>query len=171
MPATEGNIKMSKLQKDIDGTLWFQPPPSKPSLVQEAPPLKEGSNLTAVWFTDASSHRENNEQKYRAVALEVATGERLIERGKSSAQVGELRALLLAAQHDASYIYTDSYAVFKGATEWICHWAANDWQVNRVPVWETNSWKQLLEIEERDLHIGWVKGHVCSNSIAAQFNQ
>lgn len=61
MPVTEGNIKMSNLQKDIDGTLWFQSPPSKPSPIQEAPPLKEGSNLTAVWFTDASSRWENNE--------------------------------------------------------------------------------------------------------------
>lgn len=162
---------MSKLKKDIDETLFFQSPPSKPSPIQEARLLKEGSNLTGVWFTDASSHQENNERKYKAVALEVATGERLIETGKGSAQVGELRAVLLAMQHGTSYIYTNSYAVFKGATEWIGHWAANDWQVNRVPVWETNSWKQLLEIEERDLHIGWVKGHVCSNSIAAQFNQ
>lgn len=43
--------------------------------------------------------------------------------------------------------------------------------MNRVPVWETDSWKQLLEIEQRDLHIGWVKGRDRSNSIAAQFNQ
>ena len=99
-------------------------------------------------------------------------GERVSETGKGSAQVGELRAVLLAAQHGADYIYTDSYAVFKGATEWVSHWAANDWQVNRVPVWQTDSWKQLLKIgEQRILHIGWVKGHDRSASIAAQFNQ
>ena len=49
---------------------------------------------------------------------------------------------------------------------------ANDWQVNRVPVWQNDSWKQLLKIgEQRILHIGWVKGHDRSTSIAAQFNQ
>lgn len=172
MPITEGNAKISKLQKDIDSTLLFQSPPNKPSPIQEAPPLKEDSNLTGVWFTDASSYRENGKWKYKAVALEVATGEKLVETGEGSAQVGELRAVLLAAQHGASHIYTDSYAVFKGATEWIGHWAVNDWQVNRVPVWQTDSWKQLLEIgKQRMLHVGWVKGHDQSNSITAQFNQ
>ncbi|GAB0208766.1 pol-like protein ENS-3 [Grus japonensis] len=172
MPITEGSIKVSKLQKDIDSTLLFQTPPSKPSPIQEAPPLKEGSDLKGVWFTDASSYRQNNEWNYKAVALEVATGEKLSETGKGSAQVGELRAVLLATRHGASHIYTDSYAVFKGATEWVGHWAVNDWQVNRVPVWQADSWKQLLEIgEQRLLHIGWVKGHDRSASIAAQFNQ
>lgn len=59
-----------------------------------------------MWFTDASSHRENNKWKYKAVALEVATGEKLIETGEGSAQVRELRAVLLAAEHGATHIYT-----------------------------------------------------------------
>lgn len=134
MLVNEGNIKVSKLQKDIDTSLLFQLTPSKPSLIQEAPPLKENSDLTRVWFTDSSSHRENNQRKYKAVALKVATGEKLIESGEGSAQTGELKAVLLAAQQGASHIYTDSYAVFNGATEWIGHWADNNWQVNRVPV-------------------------------------
>ncbi|GAB0208996.1 pol-like protein ENS-3 [Grus japonensis] len=79
MPITEGSIKVSKLQKDIDSTLLFQTPPSKPSPIQEALPLKEGSDLKGVWFTDASSYRQNNEWNYKAVALEVATGEKLSE--------------------------------------------------------------------------------------------
>lgn len=106
------------------------------------------------------------------MALEVATGQRLEETGKGSAQVGELRAVLLAAQHGASHIYTDSYAVYKGATEWIGHWAANSCQVDRVPVWQTDSWKQLLQIrEQRVLHIGWVKGHDHLATVTSQFNQ
>jgi len=121
MPVSEGSTKVSKLQKDIDSTLLFQPSPNKSSPIHEAPSLQEGSDLTGVWFTDASSHRENNKWKYKAVALEVATGERVSETGEGSAQVGELKAVLLAAQYGASHIYTDSYAVFKGATEWIGH--------------------------------------------------
>ena len=42
-------------------------------------------------------------------------GERVSETGIGSAQVGELKAVFLAAQHGADYVYTDSYAVFKGA--------------------------------------------------------
>jgi len=148
-------LKRLNCKKDIDSTSLFQTPPSKPTPIQEALPLTETSGLERVWFTDALSYRQNNEWNYNAVALEVATGERVSETGKGSAQVGELRAVLLAAQHGADYIYTDSYAVFKGATEWVSHWAANDWQVNRVPVWQTDSWKQLLKIgEQRILHIG-----------------
>ncbi|NXO54347.1 POL5 protein, partial [Aramus guarauna] len=104
MPITESSIKLSKLQKDIENTLLFQTPPSKPSPIQEAPPLKEGSDLKGVWFTDASSYRQN-EWNYKAVALEVATGEKLSETGKGSAQVGELRAVLLATRRGASHIY------------------------------------------------------------------
>lgn len=63
------------------------------------------------------------------MALEVATGQSLDETGKGGVQVGELRSVLLAAQHDVSHIYTNSYTVCKGATEWIDQWAANSWQV------------------------------------------
>lgn len=172
MPITEGNVKVSKFQKDINCNLLFQTPPSKPSPIHVASPLREGSDLNQVWFTDGSSYRQNNEWKYKAVALEVATGQRLEETGKGSAQVGELRAVLLAAQHGASHIYTDSYAVYKGATEWVGHWAANSWQVDRVPVWQTDSWKQLLEIrEQRVLHIGWVKGRDRLATVTSQFNR
>jgi len=113
MPITEGCTKVSKLQKDVDSTSLFQTPPSKPSPIWEELPLTETSNLEGVWFTDASSYRRNKEWNYNAVALEVATGEWVSETSKGSAQVGELRAVLLAVQHGADYIYTDSYAVLK----------------------------------------------------------
>lgn len=48
MLITKGNIKMSKLQKDVGGTLLFQPISSKPSPIQEVTPLKEDSDLTGV---------------------------------------------------------------------------------------------------------------------------
>lgn len=34
MPVMEGNVKVSKLQKDTNSTLLLQIPPSKPSLIQ-----------------------------------------------------------------------------------------------------------------------------------------
>ena len=82
MPITEGSTKVSKLQKDIDSTSLFQTPPSKPSPVQEPLPLKETSSLEGLWFTDASSYRQNKEWNYNAVALEVATREQVSETGK-----------------------------------------------------------------------------------------
>lgn len=115
MPIMKGNVKLSKLQKDIDSTLLFQTPLSKPSPIQVAPPLREDSDFKAVCFIDTSSYRQNNEWNYKAVALEEATRERLSETEKGSAQVRELRAVLLVAQHDASHIYTGLYAIFKGS--------------------------------------------------------
>lgn len=89
---------MSKLQKNIDGTLLFYN--NKPSLIGEVHPLKEDSDVTG--------------------------GQRLNETDKGSAEVEELRAVLLATQQGANHIYTDSYDVFKGATKWIGPCAVND---------------------------------------------
>ena len=55
--------------------------------------------------------------QYEAVALEVGTGKSVKEEGEGSAQVGELRALLLAIENGATIVCTDSCATFKGATE------------------------------------------------------
>lgn len=74
--------------------------------------------------------------------------------------MGEFRTVLLAAQYRSDHIYNDLYASFKEATEQISHWEANGWQVNTVPVWQTDSLKQLLGIgKQRVLYVGWVKGH------------
>lgn len=71
----------------------------------------------------------------------------------------------------AQIIYTDSYAVFKGATEWIGHWEANGWQVNWVPVWRTEDWRQLLEVGQgRALQVGWVKAHDKNLTEATHWN-
>lgn len=104
MPIMKGNVKLSKLQKDIDSTLLFQTPLSKPSPIQVAPPLREDSDFKAVCFIDTSSYRQNNEWNYKAVALEEATRERLSETEKGSAQVRELRAVLLVAQYAATFV-------------------------------------------------------------------
>lgn len=50
MPILEGSVKVSKVQKDIDGTLLFQSSQNKPSPIQETPPLREGNDLTGVCY-------------------------------------------------------------------------------------------------------------------------
>ena len=69
MPITEGSTEVSKLKTDVDSTLLFQTPPSKPSLIREAFPLTATSNLKGVWFTGASSYRQNIELNYNTVTL------------------------------------------------------------------------------------------------------
>ena len=98
-------------------------------VIQIAPPFSE--QLQNVWFTDALSKREGKIWKYGAVALQVGTKEQIITEGEGSAQVGELTAVWSVFQHEAQatssvYIYTDSYSVFKGCTEWLKSWEQNE---------------------------------------------
>ena len=72
------------------------------------------------------------------VALRVDEDKQIITEGEGSAQVGELVAVWSVFQHEAQstspvYIHTDSYAVFKGCTEWLPFWEQNGWEVNRIP--------------------------------------
>ncbi|XP_064008637.1 uncharacterized protein LOC135180213 [Pogoniulus pusillus] len=168
---TEGPTKVTKLQQPInpDGALLGQP--YKPSPIQVAPAITADSDKSGVWFTDASSRRVGLKWHYKAAALEISTGQTITEEGDGSAQVGELRALMLAAEHGATTIYTDSYSTFKGATEWICQWEANQWKVSNVEVWRADDWKRLLEIgRSRPLQVGWVKGHSKQQTPAATWN-
>ncbi|KAK4806973.1 hypothetical protein QYF61_027340 [Mycteria americana] len=102
-----------------------------PTYIREAPPYEP--QLKNVWFTDASSKREGKVWKYRAVALCVDSGGQIITEGEGSAQVGELVAVWSVVTRgkdntDPVYIYTDSYAVFKGCTEWLPFWEQNQWE-------------------------------------------
>ena len=106
------------------------------------------------------------------MALETGTGKTVEEEGEGSAQVGQLWALLLAVENGATIIYTDSYATFQGATEWICQWKSSKREVGHAKVWRTEDWQRLLAIgRSRPLKVGWVKGHARDGTPAAKWNQ
>jgi len=60
-------------------------------VIRVAPPFSE--QLEKVWFTDASARHEGEVWKYRAVALQIPTEEKITTEGEGSAQVGELVAV------------------------------------------------------------------------------
>lgn len=64
--------------------------PNKPSPILEAPSFTAESDLTELWFTDASVGHEKKIWQCRAVALEIKTGRAEIEKGEGSAQMEEL---------------------------------------------------------------------------------
>ena len=146
-----------QIEEGAPKVLKIQDPPSDhpeppPSYIKPAPPFE--THLKNVWFTDASSRREGKVWKYRAVALHVDSGDRIITEGEGSAQVGELTAVWSVIVREAEttepvFIYTDSYAVFKGCTEWLTFWEQNHWEVNRVPVWQREKWEEILNIAKR----------------------
>ena len=58
------------------------------------------------------------------------------------------------------HIYTDSYAVFKGCTEWLSFWEPNQWEVNRVPIWQREKWEEILKVaKQKPILVGWVAAH------------
>ncbi|KAK4810748.1 hypothetical protein QYF61_007722 [Mycteria americana] len=122
MQLTEGHTKVSKLQMPINTDPLVLQQPFKPSPILDAPPLTEGTPTENIWFTDASAKR--------AVALDITTGKQVVEEGEGSAQVGEIRAVVLAAQNGAKIIYVDSYAVWAGATQWLCQWETLNWEIH-----------------------------------------
>lgn len=116
----KGSVMVSKFQQPANPDVALLGQPYTLFLIKEAPELSAGSDMPGVWFTDASACRIGSKWQYKAAALEMSTGKSVTEEGEGSAQVGELRALLLAVENGTTAVYTDSYAAYKGATEWIC---------------------------------------------------
>lgn len=69
------------------------------------------------------------------------------------------------------YIYTDSFSVFKGCTEWLPFWEQNNWEVNQVPVWQKEKWQELLDIAKcEDFVKAWVPSHQEGGTLAYEWN-
>ncbi|KAK4819993.1 hypothetical protein QYF61_017372, partial [Mycteria americana] len=129
----EGTPRILQIQDKSSVSLEKEAPPT---YIREAPPYEP--QLKNVWFTDASLKREGRVWKYRSIALCVDSRGQIITEGEGSVQAGELVAVwsVVTREKDNTnpvYIYTDSYAVFKGCTEWLPFWEQNQWEVNRVP--------------------------------------
>lgn len=54
--------------------------------------------------------------KYRAIAFNIQTGVEVVEERMESAQVGMLKAVLLAVREKAKTTYVVSYAIWAGAS-------------------------------------------------------
>ncbi|XP_069664901.1 uncharacterized protein [Haliaeetus albicilla] len=169
---TERALKNLAIQEteSLDGSQ------DKPILViPVAPPFSHDQSVNA-WFTDAYAKREGKVWKYRAVALHTTTNEQIITEGEQSAQVGELIAVWSVFKHEAQttspvHIYTGSYAVFKGCTEWLPFWEQNGWEVNRISVWQKDKWQEILSIaSQRNFAVGWVASHQVDGGLAGEWN-
>lgn len=65
----------------------------------------------------------------------------------------------------------DSYTVFKGCTEWLLFWEQNQWEVNRVPVWQREKWEEILTVAKQGTFLmGWVGAHQKGNRPAHIWN-
>jgi len=106
----------------------------------------------------------------------MGTKEQILTEGEGSTQVGELTAVWSVFQHEAQatsaiYIYTDSYAVFKGCTEWLPFWEQNEWEVNRIPIWQKEKWQDILAIAKcGKFTVAWAASHQQSDTLVNRWN-
>lgn len=167
---SEGAPKILPIQDNTPSTTDADLPP----VIQVAPPFS--NQVQNAWFTDASAKREGKVWKYRAVALQIGTNFTIVTEGEGSAQVGELVAVWSVFQHESQstvrvHIYTDSYAVFKGCTEWLPFWEQNGWEVNRIPIWQKDKWQEILAIAKQgQFSVAWVASHQEDGTPASQWN-
>ncbi|RMB96167.1 hypothetical protein DUI87_27228 [Hirundo rustica rustica] len=169
---TEGAVKNLAMQEteSLDNTQ------EKPAPVIKVAPPFSPEQSTNSWFTDASARWEGKVWRYRAAALHISSGERIITEGEGSAQVGELIAVWSVFQHEVQNtplvcIYTDSYAVYKGCTEWLPFWQQNGWEVDRIPVWQKEKWQENFNIASQgNFAVGWVASHQTDGNPPGEWN-
>jgi len=92
------------------------------------------------------------------VALQIGTKNQIITEGEGSAVCSMFQ--LEAQATSPVYIVTDSYAVFQGSTKGLPFWERNEWEFNRIPVWQKEKWQHILAIARHGkFAVAWVASH------------
>lgn len=61
--------------------------------------------------TPTENNWVNGKWQYKGIALDITSDKQVIEEGEGSAQVEEIRAVVLAAQNGTKIIHIDPYTV------------------------------------------------------------
>lgn len=115
--------------------------PLEESPIKEAPPYDQVEGDT-TWFTDVSARDRGGKRVWQVAALNPRLQITLarVRTGKSS-QHAELMAVLIVFKHAAerqdqtAYIYTDSWAMYKGLTTWFPRWKRDNFTLYKCPLW------------------------------------
>ena len=61
--------------------------------------------------------------------------------------------------------------MFKGCTEWLPFWEQNEWQVNKIPVWQKEKWQDISSIASwGNFAVGWVASHQIDGGSAGEWS-
>lgn len=90
--------------------------PYKPSPVLDGPAFTSDSEIKDVCFVGVSAKHINGKWNYSAGAFKIHTGMAVVEERMGSAEVGMLKAVLLAVREKAKTLYVDSCAIWAGAS-------------------------------------------------------
>ncbi|XP_074840473.1 uncharacterized protein LOC142007683 [Carettochelys insculpta] len=152
-------------------------PPVAPSPVAEAPPLDTVSEERrgSIWVTEGSAtYTATGQRQWRAVAYAPYRDEIAFAWGTgNSSQWAELRAATLAVEtgQAETFIYTDSWVVYKGLRTWVTTWEAKEWKIVDRPLWGTDLWQQLLAFaRQQPLAVRHVDAHTKQTTLEVQFN-
>ncbi|XP_029464091.1 uncharacterized protein LOC115095049 isoform X1 [Rhinatrema bivittatum] len=94
------------------------------------------------------------------------------EKGKSS-KFAELYAIWMALQKGEMdcHIYTDSWAVMKGMTQWMPKWRKDQWKIHHRLVWGTDIWQNIwAECHKKHVTVFHVDAHVKDVSLSNLYN-
>ncbi|XP_043938192.1 ribonuclease H-like [Protopterus annectens] len=119
-----------------------------------------------AWFTDGSAKIGSSGRTWTAVAYCPQTETVLFNKGTAgSSNQAELRAVALVIDSlphgDKAYIYTDSWAVYKGLTTWLPAWQQQDWKIHGRPLWGgSEDWQQIgKKAQQCQIRVGHVDAH------------
>ncbi|CAM5161704.1 unnamed protein product [Natator depressus] len=70
------------------------------------------------------------------------------------------------------YLYTDSWAVYKGMTQWMAVWHAAGRKVHDKPLWGYDMWPAIWDAcSQRPVAVHHVDAHLTGESEEARFNR
>uniref|UniRef100_A0A8C4VFS8 RNase H type-1 domain-containing protein n=1 Tax=Gopherus evgoodei TaxID=1825980 RepID=A0A8C4VFS8_9SAUR len=70
-----------------------------------------------------------------------------------------------------AYLYTDSWAIYKGLRAWLTAWEAKGWELAGRPLWGTTLWQQLLAYaQQAPLAVRHVDAHTKAQTNEARWN-
>ncbi|XP_074845227.1 uncharacterized protein LOC142010705 [Carettochelys insculpta] len=148
-----------------------------PSPVAEAPPLDTvpEERRESIWVTNGSAtYTSTGQRQWRAVAYAPYRDEIAFAWGTgNSSQWAELQAATLAVEagQAETFIYTDSWVVYKSLHTWVTTWEAKERKIVDLPLWGANLWQQLLAFaRQQPLAVGHVDAHTKQTTWEAQLN-
>ncbi|XP_041038480.1 uncharacterized protein LOC121275130 [Carcharodon carcharias] len=129
-----------------------------------------------AWFVDGSAQWKSGRRRWKAAAYNPKQGITLEELGEGkSSQWAELKAVhmvIMQAGIIGVHLFSDSWSVVNGMTQWMPTWQANQWMIQSWEVWGRPLWEEIWEkAQHLRIFITHVDAHTSRNDAEALHNR
>ncbi|XP_041060598.1 uncharacterized protein LOC121287095 [Carcharodon carcharias] len=129
-----------------------------------------------AWFVDGSAQWKSGRRRWKAAAYNPKQGITLEELGEGkSSQWAELKAVhmvIMQAGIIGVHLFSDSWSVVNGMTQWMPTWQANQWMIQSREVWGRPLWEEIWEkAQHLRIFITHVDAHTSRNDAEALHNR